>query len=152
MRSKLAALAAVATLCFGLAGCSDDGGEDADRDDEVTEALADVMGRNLTTDNGEIAAQCTAESIVDDIGGDRVVEAGLLTEDLEIPSEPENFYPEDVAEAVANAYVECWDVDAQVEDVEAAIPRKTTSARKAIRPPRERLNRSETPINATAVM
>lgn len=121
MRRHFAALAAVATLCFGLAGCSDDG-EDDDRDGEVTEALADVMGRNLTTENGEIAAECTAESIVDDIGGDRVVEAGLLTEDLEIPSEPESFYPEDVAEAVANAYVECWDVDAQVEDVEAAIP------------------------------
>lgn len=122
MRRQFAALAAAAALCFGLAGCSDDGGEDDDRDEEVTEALADVMGRNLTTDNGEVAAQCTAASIVDEVGGDRVVEAGLLTEDLEIPTEPESFYPEDVAEAVANAYVECWDVDAQVEDVEAAIP------------------------------
>lgn len=124
MRRHLASLAAVTALCLGATACSDDGGDgdDSGRDDEVATALAEVMGRNLTTENGKTASTCTADSIVDQIGGDGVVEAGLLTEDLEVPEEPEGFYPQEVAEAVANAYVECWDVDAQVEDVEAAIP------------------------------
>lgn len=129
MRSQLAAFAAVAALVLGAAGCGgdgDDGDEDeeglSDRDQEVASALADVMGRDLTTENGRIASECTATSIVDQLGADGVIDGGLLTEDLEIPRHPHDFYPLEVAEAVANAYVECWDVEAQVEDVKAAIP------------------------------
>jgi hypothetical protein len=128
MRRQLATFVAVAALVLGASGCSsDDGGDDDEkgpegRDAEVAAALADVMGRNLTTENGQIASECTANSIVDQIGGDGVVEGGLLTEELEVPRNPHEFYPREVAEAVANAYVACWDVDAQVEDVQAAIP------------------------------
>ena len=127
MRSQLAALAAVTALSLGTAGCGGDGDDEddeglSDRDQEVASALADVMGRNLTTENGRIASECTATSIVEQLGADGVIDGGLLTEDLEIPRNPHDFYPLDVAEAVANAYVECWDVDAQVEDVKAAIP------------------------------
>ncbi len=128
MRKQLAAFAAIAALALGATGCGsdDDGGDDdkglEGRDAEVAAALADVMGRNLTTENGQIASECTANAIVEELGGDGVVDGGLLTEELEVPSDPNEFYPVDVAEAVADAYVECWDVDAQVEDVEAAIP------------------------------
>jgi len=131
MRTNLAALVAVAALALGATGCGGDGDDEDDddrlsgRDADVASALADVMGRNLTTENGRIASECTATAIVEQLGGDGVVEGGLLTEELEIPRNPHDFYPLEVAEAVADAYVECWDVDAQVEDVKAAIPTVT---------------------------
>lgn len=124
MRRRLAAVAALAALALGVTACGDDdeGDDDRDREEEVASALADVMGRNLHTENGRIASECTATSIVDQLGAEGVVDGGLLTEDLEVPDPPRAFYPRDVAEAVASAYVDCWDVEAQVEDVQAAIP------------------------------
>lgn len=128
MRRKFATTLAAVVLTVGISACGsgDDGGNDDEglsgRDKEVAEALAAVMGRDLTTENGRIASECTATAIVERLGGDGVVEGGLLTEDLDVPRQPHDHYSLEVAEAIGDAFVECWDVDAQVEDVRRAAP------------------------------
>lgn len=129
MRRRLASTLVVAVLLSAAVGCGSDkdSGDDglSGRDRQVADALADVMGRNLTTENGRTASECTADAIVERLGGDGVVEAGLLTEELDVPRQVHDYYTPDVADAIGDAYVACWDVDAQLEDVRAGAPQLT---------------------------
>lgn len=123
---RFATVLAILVVAAGVSGCgSDDDSEDeglTGRDREVAEALADEMGRNLRTESGRVASECTANAIVERLGGDRVVDAGLLSDDLKTPEKRLDHYPRDVAEAVADAYVACWDVDAAVADARLSSP------------------------------
>lgn len=73
-RTRVAALLAVPALALGVAACGDDDGDGISRDGAI-----DALAEGLATDSGltEEQSRCLAEEIIDGVGFDRLVEAGL---------------------------------------------------------------------------
>ncbi|MEO9324104.1 serine/threonine-protein kinase [Nocardioides sp. C4-1] len=74
------------------------GGETGDREEQAAQALRDdIVADDPTTDPA--SADCIARGIVREVGVDKLVEIGVLTDDLEVNQAAGN--PEDAAELVS---------------------------------------------------
>lgn len=73
-RTRAAALLTVSALAFGAAACGGDDDGDISRDGAI-----DALAEGLATDSGltEEQSRCLAEEIIDTVGFERIVEAGL---------------------------------------------------------------------------
>lgn len=124
-RPLLTALAAV-PLLFALAACGgDDGGDSSDDKASAKEAVASLATQfagNSGTDFAKQTSTCLAESLVDAVGTDALVEDAVLKPDLTAnPQQPDTF-SRPVAEAYADAILECRDVRAEIETRRAMYP------------------------------
>lgn len=133
MRKHLLAVASVAVLMLGTA-CGGDDGAKAGSDDgfsadekKAAKALRDDLNKGDAKPSKaqEEAADCTANHIIDGVGTDKLIAAGLMTEDFEIQKASESKLPTDVAEGIASAIVACQNIEAEAEANREMFPEAT---------------------------
>ena len=115
-------LLACALLLAGCGGASDEGsggddvmGSEAAREaaagQSLSDAFYDEMGDDEDLPITPTQAACMGVDIVEKIGVDELVEAGLLTEDLEVPKGDTAPLTPEMADTAAQVTVDCIGVD-----------------------------------------
>lgn len=107
---KTAAVLCAAVLTLSACG----NGDDEKAKENIKTAVLEEEGTDLTggTEPTEEQAECISDGMVDDVGVDKLQEYDLLDENLEIneDAQPTDMAEED-ADALANVFVECIDID-----------------------------------------
>jgi hypothetical protein len=113
MRITTVALAAI--LGLGLAGCSGD--EEAQAREALSTSLLE-SNADGTLEVSEGEADCVADGMVAEIGVDKLIEYGILTEELETGDESlaSQQLEQDDADTAADVFVGCVDVQAVLSD------------------------------------
>ncbi|QZY30283.1 hypothetical protein [Nocardioides coralli] len=112
---RIAAAAVTAVLVLGLSGCG------SDEEGQAREALATSLLASNADGTFEVSqeeADCVADGMVEEIGVDKLIDYGLLTEDLEARDESlenQELEQED-ADSAATVFVDCVDVQALLTD------------------------------------
>ncbi len=104
---RMRTIGAIGALLLVVSGCGGSNDEDAKK------AIAEsIMNESDTTfDVKQSEADCVASGFVDDIGVDQLQEYGILTEDAKTSTTLDEIkMSADDADAAANAFVDCVDV------------------------------------------
>ena len=104
---KIRTITAVGVLALALAAC---GGSD---DEVASKAIADSImdSNNATFEVTQDQADCVGEGMVDDIGTDKLVEYGIITEDIKASDGLETVkMSEGDAQAAADTMQDCADI------------------------------------------
>lgn len=104
---KIRTTAAVGVLALALAAC---GGSD---DEAASKAIADSImdSNNSTFEVTQDQADCVGEGMVDDIGTDKLVEYGIITEDIKASDGLDAVkMSEGDAKSAANTMQDCADI------------------------------------------
>jgi hypothetical protein len=133
MTPKLRATLSAALLLLGAAACSGggdgdsgDGGDGQSGDeDRAVSALVDGMTTAESLASVRKQNECVATGLVDSLGVDGVMDAGLLDSDYTATLSQK--LDVDTATVIADQVVACWDVESQVEDVRGAYPKAKDS-------------------------
>jgi len=127
MRSRLV-LGLAAGVLLVTAGCGDDDEDEGFTADERTAvaALTRTMEGSKPDEHEKAQWRCTAEGIVERVGITDLKKSGLLTDDLKSQLNQVKVNPE-VASAIGDAYIDCYDIDGVVsrgKEQEARVPAK----------------------------
>ncbi len=108
MKRVLRLLAMAAVPVFLVAGCGDDddGGGGGGRDALISSIADEISADGSVSDED---AECVAESIVDEVGADRLIDMGLDNPDADFDELPEEDSGE-ILDAVFGAMSDC-DID-----------------------------------------
>jgi len=117
----LPALLALLTLLG--AGC---GGDALSEDQQqAADTIAGQFGGEDPSEFEKGSSACLGEELVRALGTEALVEAGMLTEELEDPAETPKKVPRDIAEGYAEAIVSCQDVAGEIADRRTFYPNAT---------------------------
>lgn len=117
MRNRALALAGGLTLTLTLAACG--GGDDAEAAEAISASMMESSDDEFAVDQEQ--ADCVGESLVDELGVDKLQEYGMLTDDLEVDTSVGQVTMEqDDAENAAEVIVGCIDAEAMLGDAFAA--------------------------------
>lgn len=134
MRPARQTVAAIALLATGvLAGCggesaSDESSQAGEREEMAATTVAAAFAGQDPSAFEEESSRCIGTALVEALGIDALVDAGLLGEDLGAPAEPPSRIPRDVAGQYADAIIGCQDVAAEIADRRENYPDATDEA------------------------
>lgn len=128
MRSRLTAVLCAGLLTFTAASCGggDDKSEELSGDDrKAVDALTKSMAGESPTDYQKKNARCVSEGLVKKAGVDKLVKVKLLTKDLKVAGTAPELTDRKLAGQYADAWIDCVDLDAQVDSLKGQYPDAT---------------------------
>lgn len=116
---RIALAVAAPVLLLGLAGCGNlpgIGGGLSEDEQTVADNLATSLIGDTDTEQSEAYGRCAGEAIVESVGIETLQEDGLVDDDLEVlEPDADTQISERTATGIADAIVDCNDLDAQGE-------------------------------------
>lgn len=110
-----------------LAGCGEDDstGTLDTHEQKAAQALsAHFQGKN-PSDFQRDTGVCMGKRLVDQLGNDRLIEGGLLTEDLTVNKDRPEITDRDIAERYAAVVISCQDARGEIESRRDDFPKAT---------------------------
>lgn len=118
-------LSGIAVL-LALAGCGDDPSASLDDDEQkAAEALSVEFQGDNPSDFTRDVSVCMGKRLVNDVGTDRLIEAGLLNDDLTVNKDRSGIKDSGTAEEYADAVLACQDVRGEIESRRDRFPKAT---------------------------
>lgn len=109
-----------------LAGCGSDASTSLDDDEQkAAQALSVEFQGEDPSDFTRDVGVCMGKRLVNDVGTDRLVEAGLLNQDLTVNADRSGIKDTGIAEEYADAILACQDVRGEIESRRDQFPQAT---------------------------
>ncbi len=112
-------------LTLLLSGCGDDDASLSRDEQKAARALAVEFQGQDPTDFARDTGICLGKHLVNDLGTRKLIDGGLLKEDLTVATTRKAVTDRSVAEGYADAIVACQDVRGQVESRRDRYPKAT---------------------------